>query len=212
MIEWATFQLFEIFQIDWRMIDPYDARQVDELVYAGGGSMGTLYQQNWEMRGAYLGLGVPITILPQSFTSPEPRPYETIYVREAASLDFEPRAQLAPDLALGLEYTAVSVRRRACGVFLRRDGERAVRRRWFTSDPAKRCRTPREYLELAAQFDHVITDRLHFAICALIVGRRVTLLPNSYHKNRSMYETWLAEFGCEFAQNVDEALASGRAA
>jgi hypothetical protein len=25
------------------------------------------------------------------------------------------------------------------------------------------------------------------------------LLPNSYHKNRSMYETWLRDLGCMFA-------------
>ena len=144
--------------------------------------------------------------------TPERRPYKNIYVRETASLRLEPRGRLAPDLALGLEYTGNTARRSARGVFLRRDRERAVRRRWFTSSPAKRCRSPREYLELAARFEHVITNRLHFAICGLIVGCRTAILPNSYHKNRSMYETWLRDLGCAFAHGLDDAVANRRAA
>ncbi|MCH5377872.1 MAG: polysaccharide pyruvyl transferase family protein, partial [Planctomycetes bacterium] len=178
----------------------------------GGGNMGTLYPANWKLRDRCLALGVPVTILPQSFTSPEPKPYHRVFVREKGSLAFESRGILAPDLALGLAYRPRSSPRHPRGIFLRRDGERIVRRRYLAPDPIKRCKDPRAYVEYAARYAHIVTDRLHFAICGLIAGRRTTLLPNSYHKNASMYETWLRDLGCEFAGEVGQALAVRRAA
>jgi exopolysaccharide biosynthesis predicted pyruvyltransferase EpsI len=68
------------------------------------------------------------------------------------------------------------------------------------------CKSVEEYLELAARHSRIITDRLHFAISGLIVGREVALLGNSYHKNRSIYETWLKPLGCRFAASPSEAL------
>jgi len=207
LIEWATRQLFDEFGIDWKLQDPDAiAADVDELVFGGGGNMGSLYRRNWDLRTKCLQLGRPLTILPQSYTTAEKRPFERIYVRERASLQLEPRGILAPDLALGLSYTARQAPTHDTGVFLRKDVEGAVRRGWFRRDPIQLCRTPQEYLELAARYRHVITDRLHFAISSLIVGRRATLLPNSYHKNISMYETWLRGLGCEFAGSVEVAL------
>jgi len=214
LIELATFQLFNAFGIDWRVQDPgfplrgcgEPAEEVDELVFGGGGNMGALYRNNVELRKECLALGLPVTIFPQSFTSPEDRPYKRVYVRETASLEYCQQAVLAPDLALGLDYRNRLGATRRTGVFIRKDREGVVRRPWFSRDPAKICNTPRQYLELAARYERIITDRLHFAICGLIVGRDTTLLPNSYHKNRSMYETWLGELGCKFATRIERAI------
>lgn len=210
LIEWATVQLFEIFGIDWKLQHPDEPADIDELVFGGGGNMGPLYDENWRLRGRCLELGRPMTILPQSFTSPEKRPYKQVYVRERGSLKHAPEGVLAPDLALALEYQSRVVPRRRLGVLLRKDCEGVVRRRWFCRDPAKICKTPRQYLDLAARYEHVVTDRLHFAVSGLIVGRRVTLLPNSYHKNASMYETWLEDLGCRFAPSVQAALSTNQ--
>ena len=113
--------------------------------------------------------------------------------------------RVGPDLALGLNYATPTAAVRDLGVFIRSDQERIVRRPWLSRDPAKICRTPEQYLELAASYKHIVTDRLHFAISSLIVSRKTTLLPNSYHKNHSMYETWLQGLGCRFAESVEEA-------
>jgi hypothetical protein len=201
LIEWATRQLFDEFRIQWQMFDPDadDAAEFDELVFGGGGNMGTRYRNNWELRRKVLALGLPVTILPQSFSSPEDRPYRRVYVRERASLELCPQGILAPDLALGLQHPICRPPTRGLGVFLRRDPERAAGLRWFSRDPVRLCRTPQEYLDLAASYERIVTDRLHFAICALLSGREATLLPNDYHKNWSMYETWLKPFGCGFA-------------
>ena len=105
LIDWAARQLLDAFHIDWSIRDP-DAEsreRFDELVFGGGGNMGPRYQDNWQLRTRVLALGLPVTILPQSFTSPEERPYRRVYVRERVSMAFCPQGILAPDLALGLK-------------------------------------------------------------------------------------------------------------
>ncbi len=203
LIEWATRQLFTFYDIQWQQFDPEQpATDIDELVWGGGGNMGTMWQNNWQLRGRCLSFGIPMTILPQSYTSREDRNFHRVYVREQVSLTLSSDGILAPDLALGLDYGSHRCPTHDCGVFLRKDSEGIVPRGWFARDPARLCHTPRQYLELAADYEHVVTDRLHFAVCALICGRRATLLPNVYHKNRSMHQTWLQDLGCEFAENV----------
>ncbi len=205
LIEWGMRQLFSLYDIDWQLFDPAaPSGSVDLLVWGGGGNMGTMWQNNWLLRGRCLELGLPMTILPQSFTSPEDRRYHRVFVRERVSLSLATRGVLAPDLALGLDYTSTTQPRHELGIFLRKDSEGIVPRGWFSRDPVRLCRTPRQYLELAASYEHIVTDRLHFAISAMIVGRRTTLLPNVYHKNSSMYKTWLRDLGCEFATSVRE--------
>ena len=67
--------------------------------------------------------------------------------------------------------------RRKLGVHLRKDAERGIPRGWFPRDPVKLCRTPDEYLHLAARYESIVTDRLHFAICGLLLGRQVVCFP-----------------------------------
>ena len=70
LIEWATFQLFDVFGIPWKTQNPHEpADDVDELVFGGGGNMGCLYKDNQQLRRDCLRLGPPLTILPQSFFS-----------------------------------------------------------------------------------------------------------------------------------------------
>jgi exopolysaccharide biosynthesis predicted pyruvyltransferase EpsI len=208
LIELATRQLFDKFAIDWREATPDDCADCDELAFGGGGNMGRMYEMNWDLRTRCLETGLPVTILPQSFTSAEDREFHRVYVRERESLKLYPSGILAPDLALGLEYSTTTQPRVQLGVFLRRDGETAQNRwfRWRRKDPVRMCHSVHEYLELAAAHSRIITDRLHFAICGLILGREVALLGNSYHKNRSLYETWLKPLGCRFAMTPAEAL------
>jgi hypothetical protein len=212
LIEAAMCQLFAEFGVRWEHFDPADkpADALDLLVFGGGGNMGTLYENNWRLRGQMQKHGLPIVILPQSFTSPEGRDYDTVFVRETTSLSLCPGGILAPDLALGFDASPAPAPRRRLGVFIRKDQERRVARPWLTSDPAKWCRTPPEYLRLAATYEQIVTDRLHFAICGLIAGRSTTLLANSYHKNEAMHRTWLAGLGCHFATSLEEATAPRR--
>lgn len=214
LIEAATLQLFDEFGVRWTRTNPAGPLEsgLDLLVFGGGGNMGTLYQNNWQLRGLMLQHGLPILILPQSFTSPEQRTYNAVFVRETASLRYYPDGILAPDLALAFDSPPLPPPRRSLGIFIRSDQELQVRRPWLTRDPARLCRAPQEYLNLAARYARIITDRLHFAISALIAGRETVLLANSYHKNESMHQTWLAGLGCQFASSLEEATTTSRRA
>ena len=213
LIELAMTQLFATFGIAWRLVDPTapSPADIDLLVFGGGGNMGTLYHNNYDLRTLALGLGPPLVILPQSFTTPEDREFARVHVRERGSLALHPTGILAPDLALGLDWPAPPRPDRDLGLFLRRDAERTGWKPWKFRDPVKWIQEPAAYLALAARYRRIVTDRLHMAIAGLHAGRDVTLLANGYHKNRSMHETWLAALGCRFAVSPQAAL-SARAA
>jgi pyruvyl transferase EpsO len=49
----------------------------------------------------------------------------------------------------------------------------------------------------------IVTDRLHAAILAVLVGRHAILLPNRYHKNEAFYKTWFLP-GLSFASTKRE--------
>jgi hypothetical protein len=216
LIELAMTQLFAAYGIRWRLVTAEElaghGADVDLLVFGGGGNMGQRYRGNYDLRGRALASGLPLVILPQSFTSPEDRGFERVYVRERSSLRFHPGGILAPDLALGLAWAEPSRPDRDLGVFLRRDQERGGRKPLLVRDPVRMARTPAAYLALAARHRRIVTDRLHFAVAGLHAGRDVTLVANDYHKNRSMHETWLAGLGCRFAATASEALAAARRA
>jgi hypothetical protein len=209
LIELATVQLFATYGIGWQLVDPQTPppEGLDLLAFGGGGNMGTLYRNNYALRTQALAVGLPLVILPQSFTTPEDRGFARVYVRERGSLALHPGGILAPDLALGLDWPAPPRPDRDLGLFLRRDGERTG---WWKPrrqlDPVKWVEDPGSYLALAARYRRLVTDRLHMAIAGLHAGRDVTLLANAYHKNRSMHETWLAALGCRFAATLGDAL------
>jgi hypothetical protein len=212
LIELAMTQLFAEFGIHWHPLDLDDPVDVDVVVFGGGGSMGRRSTENHAIRTQALAIGPPVVILPQSFTDREDRPFASVFVREQASLGFRADGILAPDLALGLAWPAAGPPTHDLGILMRRDHERTGRLLQLARDPAALCDTPAETLALASRYRRIITDRLHFAIAGLHAGREVTLLPNNYHKNRSMHETWLADLGCQFAESVEAALLQHAAA
>ena len=48
-------------------------------------------------------------------------------------------------------------------------------------------------LRFVSSYKYVYTTRLHVAISCVLLGKPFTLLDNSYGKNRSFYDTWLAD-------------------
>lgn len=208
LIELGMMQLCGEFGVRWAEWKPGSSGSFDALMFGGGGSMGIRYRRNHDLRSAALASGLPLTILPQSFTDAEDRPFARVYVREPYSLRrFRPDGVLAPDLALGLDWPAPATATRDLGVFLHRDCERTGRKPSRWRDPARTCRTPADYLSLAASHRRIVTDRLHFAIAGLHAGRDVTLVANDYYKNQAMHETWLEALGCRFAASLADALA-----
>ena len=51
----------------------------------------------------------------------------------------------------------------------------------------------RQGLRFVSSYKYVYTTRLHVAISCVLLGKPFTLLDNSYGKNSSFYDTWLAD-------------------
>lgn len=204
LIDQATRQLLIHFGLDWRTINPLaDPPELvrdtcDVLLLFGGGSMGADHVPSRAIRAAAAGLDLPCIVLPQSFHAPEPGPWQRVFVRERASLRHCPGGTLAPELALGYDFPAAAAPSAGRVVALRRFG-RSCFPGYAKVDPVDWCYTAEDYLAWAGRYEHVVTDRLHLAIVALGLGRRATLLPLAWPKNRSLWETWLADLGCEWA-------------
>lgn len=211
LIHAATRQLFRRFKID----AVKTLEEADQVVMCGGGSIGIWDGCAEARRKVYEyceANGVPIILYPQSVGGAD----ETIpdivghrFVREWNSLPLMPGARLMPDMALAYHVPKDhGPAKHGMGLFLRNDPEAL-----FPDHPDSLGDPPRmvprdldEYFKLAAGYEHVITDRLHFAIIALLLKRKATLLPNKYHKNRGMWETWLKDLGCGWAENPESAL------
>lgn len=221
MIMDATFFLLKSFEIpavrvsSKQVFDKELPEAIDELLVSGGGNLGTFYPECYRLRRATLECGLPVSILPQSFASLDEdlSAFKQVYVRETASLAVNGSYRLMPDLALAFDdVDTVQYPRFDVALFLRQDQESIFEDHGSSLvDPVTNNNTPLEYLEFASLFDHVVTDRLHFAIAALITGRRTTLLPNATGKNRAMYETWLRDLGCAWLPDPGSVRYDGKA-
>jgi exopolysaccharide biosynthesis predicted pyruvyltransferase EpsI len=184
-----------------------DPPSADLFVFGGGGSMGSLWPHPLAVRRELYALaaehGRPVLILPQSFAGEEEclPPGAQVFLRDHLSRRYCD-GPVVPDLALLLDIDPADYPppHSADGLFLRADREAGPES--GGADPIHNCHSTDAYFRLAAGYAHIITNRLHFAICGLHLGRRVTLLPNSYHKNRGVYESWLEAVGCEWAHSA----------
>lgn len=208
LIHHGTLQLFSHFGIDYQIVNPSVndnvCRDVEELVFFGGGNMN--YEASRSIRKAFYNSPLKKTILPQSWTRFHDEPmYDRIFAREKYSLALCPTANLAPDIGLAYTYNKpIPEPVRGIGIFMRGDQESKFKMYQFP-DPCKGLThlDAEKYVEEAAIYKTIITDRLHFAICGLICSRQVFLMPNNYHKNLGMYEAWLKDLGCKWRVEME---------
>ena len=52
----------------------------------------------------------------------------------------------------------------------------------------------KELIDILQKYEQVNTDRLHIAICATLLGKHVKLYPNSYYKNKAVFDYSLKGF------------------
>jgi len=74
-------------------------------------------------------------------------------------------------------------------------------RMWF--DPVPYSSFFDEWVGHHARASAVVANRLHSAVVSTILGKPTVLLPNSYHKNRSVYEFSLADRRVEWREEID---------
>lgn len=208
LIHYGAGCLFE--QIGTRIVT--DWSQADWYVWGGGGNLGSLWPEPQARRQRGLKQAqewhLPCLIMPQSLTVATEReafpPGTIVLAREAESQALLPGSLLVPDTALAIDHLPdyLDDWSTETGYFFRTDRERNPRAstEGFASvDPQDVCHNDMHaLLRLIAPYGNIVTDRLHTAIAGLLLDRYVTLLPNSYHKNRSMYDTWLRNLGCRW--------------
>ncbi len=179
-------------------------------MWPGGGSMGSSYPLVKKRRNVLIADAerrcIPSVILPQSWSTSDHGSLRAsdVWARERRSLEFAPEgARVIPDLALAWSGKVALPARVEPGEhwLMRRDVESAVGRSG-SFDPARVCRSSGQYLSLASSRERVVTDRLHFAISCLLVGTPVTLVGNSYHKNRGVWEESLSQLGCQWLDGI----------
>ena len=182
----------------------------DVVFYGGGGNMGPLYPGTRTVRHTARTFasehGVPLIVLPQSWTGHEEILADQFFARENRSLEFCPSAILAPDLALAYSPQIEAIEpQHDCGWFFRGDVECAQPKLSANcGDPTLMATTGDDYLRLASLYRVIHTDRLHFAIAGMICQREVHLYGNSYFKNEAIYHLWLRGRGCHWASSVAE--------
>ena len=170
----------------------------DKLLLFAGGNIG--YPPAVAIRVKAFESGIPCWLLPQSVIRHEDLKCEKMFFRESVSRDIMGCGEIAPDLALGFDFPETDIKKSDSAIFLRKNGGSVHHhvKVILRTDPVEFCHTPKDYWRLANQFEEITTDRLHFAICALGMKTKTTLLPINYHKNLAMFEEWLAPLGCHW--------------
>ena len=51
-----------------------------------------------------------------------------------------------------------------------------------------------ELIETLGKYEQINTDRLHIAICSVLLGKKVKLFPNLYYKNKAVFDYSLKKF------------------
>jgi exopolysaccharide biosynthesis predicted pyruvyltransferase EpsI len=180
----------------------------DFIVWGGGGNLGKFYQVDWQKRQKLYEISRQfkkrMIILPQSVIDlEEVYPLETIFfLRERRSIELIRHAIFCPDLSFAFdESLTYASPTEDTGIYLRTDREKiadSILSQKSLGDPALLSKDYKDYFRLIERFSRIITNRLHFAIAGLMMGRKVSIMPNSYHKNRGMWEASLNEMGCDW--------------
>lgn len=74
----------------------------------------------------------------------------------------------------------------------------------ITLDPARYCNSFEHWVKVHARAREIITTRTHSAVIGAILGKKTILYPNSYHKNRSIWEYSLRDMGVLWGPDTDD--------
>jgi exopolysaccharide biosynthesis predicted pyruvyltransferase EpsI len=194
------------------------------LIFSGGGNIG-IYADNERIRAAVIAQAGPrrqCLVFPQSAFQPEPAlvdPRVTVWCRDAVSQLILQRAGtrtvLVPDIALYMDDVIPKKPLGEDRFYIKRAP--GIDAETIDHHIDLDCRTedltfarPLEQIVAVLEpYEFVISDRLHGGLIALMMRKKVVLLPVGYHKIRSFYDTWLCSRpGAAFAKTQAELAAA----
>ena len=213
IIQVGTFHFFESHNIPFRVIDPYTQISKDSVLwYSGGGNLVHYYSEckSWLKRFAdsHLCIVLPHTINDMTFLR-ELHPQTILMCREKKSFSlcrqyFSGKTFLHQDMAFYLDVSRLGIiPKKGEGTLyaLRKDVEKGTTAlevdnsldvsRLFNYSPEVKSivECALHFLDVINSFEKIITDRLHIAIGAYLLGKKhIHLYPNSYYKNRAVYD------------------------
>lgn len=172
-------------------------KSFDILAWGGGANISGRYNKHplraLELKQLVDERGVPFILLPQSIEERKDvlDVFDHIFLRDQTSVEMCPGSVLVPDLALAL-YGRIHqnhIPKTVDGVVFRADCESSGL--FEECDARKGIYFLRDFLRLCASFKTLKTDLLHTAICTALMGTPVELFEVDWHKNKSMFDTWL---------------------
>jgi exopolysaccharide biosynthesis predicted pyruvyltransferase EpsI len=213
----ATKQMFSRHFVKYYECDPKNYAQIlnehsdiNMIVYGPGGNVSGRYNTGETVTQLFAlakRKKIRYVCFPQSVENwtPELLLFDKIYVRDKTSLKIASFAgacaSLCPDIGLNFRIRfLIPSFTEDHGFFPRQDAEKLEWRKEY-NDPTEGVGTVKEYILKAAKYRRITTDRLHFAIAGILVGRDVTLVRNDYHKNESIWNSYLHMF-CKFQRNL----------
>lgn len=186
---------------------PDDLRQATgsktvRMVYSGGGVFLQKYRMHKRMP-ALIERCKRMLVLPHTFAVPRAklgfRDTDILFRRDqTGSVEYARDSIFCHDMALSLDRLTPSEKGSGVGHFIRGDvekvegmavpeGNRDISAEGTESAPMA------PFLDAIARFETIHTNRLHVAIAAGLMGRRVHLYANSYFKNRAIYDASLRQ-------------------
>lgn len=169
------------------------------VIYGGSGGWNTLYGNQLEGWVDRLRKRFHVIVLPSTYAQGYSIPNTSFFSRDKfESLSHVPVASFCHDMAFYLNGKLSSHAPMAeIGYFFRTDSESS---RQFEVSRSNRDLSAEgdQYSPLESfcdgigEFSVIHTDRLHIGIVGAILGREVHLYPNSYFKNRAVYQSSIA--------------------
>ena len=177
------------------------------FVYGGGGAWSSNYAFGERIAKLIASRTRRLTILPSTFGLENPPATGTLFRRdEQQSKDTAPNSIFCHDMAF---YTAARKQadcwlypepKKALGIMMRTDHESRFAQANISDLPdnedisleGDHMSPGSEFLMRVSEYETIYTDRLHIAIAACLVGRKVKLLTGNYFKIKAIYDATLA--------------------
>ncbi len=169
----------------------------DILAWGGGANISGRYNRH-PVRAAEIRViagerGIPFILLPHGIEhwSESLDLFDHVFLRDSTSVAMCPGSVLVPDMALAL-YGKIHqnhIPKTVDGSVFRDDCEKSGE--FEECDAWRDMYFLRDFLRACATFRTLKTDFLHTAICSALMGAEVELFAVDWHKNQSMFDTWL---------------------
>jgi exopolysaccharide biosynthesis predicted pyruvyltransferase EpsI len=175
------------------------------FIYSGSGAWGDKTGIGHRFVHRLQRVTTNVLVLPTTFEYFGLKPQVTAFARDRfESAKIAPAALFCHDMAFYLALLdpdrvlpARTPPQKRLGVMFRQDNERrsdrflSLAENYDLSDAGHHKSDPQAFLRHIDQFEEVATDRLHVAIGAAILGKRVALVTNNYFKIRAIFDTSL---------------------